>query len=714
MTSAKPMRILLTGHDPSTGDLVRAALADPRAGPFIVEDTPRLVDGLERLRGIGITAVLLDLSWPESQAIAAVEQVREAAPHVPILVIEPPDGGDVAVQAVKRGAQDHLQRDHLDSYTLPRALKQVIERQAAEEALFFERQRADVTLNSIGDAVLSIDMPGHVTYLNPVAERMTGWLRQEALGRPLADVFRIIDATTREPARNPMDQAIQLDRIVGLTPNCLLVRRDGFETAIEDSASPIHDRSGQVIGAVIVFKDVSVARALSLQAVHLAQHDFLTDLPNRMLLSDRLTQAIALARRHGQRLAVLFLDLDRFKHVNDTLGHAMGDTVLQSVARRLVSCVRSSDTVSRLGGDEFVVLLTDIETRDGASCSARQIAAALVAPHEVAHQQLHVTASIGISIYPDDGPDAETLIKCADTAMYHAKERGRHTFQFFEGEMNARAVERQWVEAGLHRALERREFVLHYQPKIDLDTGAVTGAEALVRWANPERGLMLPKDFLPIAEECGLIVPIGQWVLREACRQARAWIDEGRRPMAVAVNISAVEFGDPRFLQNLRTVLNDSRLDARYLEIELTESSLIQHADSTALTLRALKDVGVQVAIDDFGTGYSNLSYLRQFPIDVLKIDQSFVHEISAIPVGTSIVSAVISMGKSLGHRVIAEGVETGEQLAFLQSERCGEGQGYYFSRPLDAEQFIGLLEPTTDAYAEATAQRASGPASVQ
>ena len=246
-------------------------------------------------------------------------------------------------------------------------------------------------------------------------------------------------------------------------------------------------------------------------------------------------------------------------------------------------------------------------TADDAAASAQKIIAALVAPHDVAHHQLHVTATIGISIYPDDGPDAETLIKCADTAMYHAKESGRNNYQFFEPAMNARAVERQWIEAGLHRALARREFVLHYQPKIDLETGAMTGAEALIRWVHPERGLMFPKDFVPIAEDCGLIVPIGQWVLREACRQARAWIDEGRRPLAVAVNVSAVEFRDPRFLDNVRTVLNDSRLDPRYLELELTESSLIQHADSTALALQALKDMGVQVAIDDFGTGYSSL-----------------------------------------------------------------------------------------------------------
>ena len=691
--SAKATRILLIGHDPSDGHSIREALADVRYGSFIVECAPRLVDGIERQGENGIAAVLLDLSLPDSQGIAAFDQVCRAAPHVPILVIGSPEDEDVATEAIKRGAHDYLERDRLDSYTLPRALKRIIERQAAEEALFFEQQRAEVTLNSIGDAVLSTDIPGNVTYLNPVAERMTGWPPEEALGRPLTEVFQIIDATTREPARNPMDQAIQLDRIVRLTPNCLLIRRDGIETAIEDSASPIHDRRGQVIGAVIVFKDVSEARAMSLRAVYLAQHDFLTDLPNRMLLNDRLTQAIALARRHGHRLGVLFLDLDQFKHVNDSLGHGIGDRLLQSVGRRLVTCVRSSDTVSRQGGDEFVVLLSEIEHADDAATSAQKIIAALVAPYDVAYHQLHVAVTIGISIYPDDGPDAETLIKCADIAMYHAKESGRNNYHFFERQMNARAVKRQSIEADLHHALARREFVLHYQPKIDLATGAMTGAEALIRWVHPQRGLMFPRDFVPIAEDCGLMVPIGHWVLREACTQARVWIDEGRRPMAVAVNISAVEFRDPGFLENVRTVLDDSRLDARYLELELTESSLMQDAESTALALQSLTNMGVQLAIDDFGTGYSSLSYLRQFPINVLKIDQSFVHEISADPVGTSIVGAVISMGKSLGHRVIAEGVETAEQFAFLQAQRCSEGQGNYFSQPLPAEQFIRLLE---------------------
>jgi diguanylate cyclase (GGDEF)-like protein/PAS domain S-box-containing protein len=690
--SLSAVRILLLGEDPSDARLVREALANARVGSFILEWEPRLVDGLERLRGNEIAAVLLDLSPPDWQGSAAFEEVRRVAPHVPVLVVGLPD--DVVVrQAVACGAQDYIRRDRLDSYTLPRALARVIERQTAEEALHFEKQRADITLNSIGDAVLSTDLANRVTYLNPVAERMTGFPRQDAVGRPLVEVFRIIDATTREPTRNPMAEAMRLDRVVGLTPNCLLVGRNGLETAIEDSASPIHDRRGLVIGAVIVFKDVGEARATAIQIVHLAQHDVLTDLPNRLLLNDRLTQAIALARRRRHRLAVLFLDLDQFKRVNDSLGHVVGDVLLQSVARRLVTCIRSSDTVSRQGGDEFLVLLSEIARADDAATIARKMIAALVAPHDIADHQLHITGTIGISLYPDDGRDAEALIKCADTAMYYAKERGRNRFQFFEPDMHARAVERQRIEAGLHLALARSEFVLHYQPKVDLGTGMICGTEALLRWVHPERGLMSPKEFVPIAEDGGLMVPIGQWVLGEACRQARAWIDEGRRPVSVAVNISAGEFQDPGFLDHLRLVLEESRLDPRYLELELTESALLPHDGAPALVLQALKEIGVQVAIDDFGTGYSSLSYLRKFPINVLKIDQSFVHEISAVPVGMSIVCAVISMGKSLGLRVIAEGVETREQLAFLQAEGCAEGQGFYFSRPLAAGQFAELPE---------------------
>jgi len=625
--NANTLTALLISDDAADAKLIRKALSDLAHNEWRLERVQRLSDGVSRLTKEGIAAVLLDLFLPDSQGIETFEALFKAAPLVPILVLARPENEVIAWQATQLGAQDHLLKDHLDAYWLPRILRSVIERKAGEEALFIEKERAQVTLNSIGDAVLSTDIAGNVTYLNLVAEDMTGWSCQEAVGRPLAEVFQIIDGATREVAPNAMAQAVQENQTVGLTANCILVRRDGFESAIEDSAAPIHDRKGQVTGAVIVFHDVSAARAVAQKMAHLAQHDFLTDLPNRVLFSDRVANAIALARRHGKQRAVLFLDLDRFKHINDSLGHGVGDKLLQSVAQRLVACLRGSDTVSRQGGDEFVVLLSEIEHAQDAALSAEKMLLALAAPHTIAEKELHITASIGISIYPDDGQDAETLIRCADAAMYHAKDKGRNNYQFFTEDMNVRAVERQFLENSLRRALKRREFVLYYQPKIDLESGAVTGVEALIRWRHPELGLIPPAMFVPIAEDCGLIVPIGRWVLHEACRQIQAWIDAGLPSMSVAVNISAVEFQSKDFLEGVRAILKETRLNPRYLELELTESVLMQNAESTAAALIALKALGVRLAIDDFGTGYSSLSYLRQFPIDTLKIDQSFVRD---------------------------------------------------------------------------------------
>jgi len=511
-------------------------------------------------------------------------------------------------------------------------------------------------------------------------------------------VFQIIDGASREPARNPMELAVQEDRTVGLTMNCILIRRDGFESAIEDSAAPIHDRDGKVTGAVMVFHDVSMAREMAIQMSHLAQHDCLTDLPNRILLMDRLTQAISLARRNGNRLAVLFLDMDGFKHINDSLGHTVGDKVLQSIAGRLLAAVRHSDTVSRQGGDEFVVLLSEIKNARDAAISAKKMLASLTVPHSVAQHQLHVTASIGVTTYPEDGEDAETLIKNADTAMYHAKGSGRNNYKFFKKDMNVRAVERQALEEGLRYALEHEEFVLHYQPKVNLRTGEITGAEALIRWSHPDLGVLPPVQFVPIAEDSGLILPIGRWVLREACRQARVWLNEGLRAIPVGVNISSLEFRSSGFLEGVRDILKDTRLEPCYLELEMTEGVLMQRADSTASMLKALKVMGVHLAVDDFGTGYSSLSYLTRFPIDALKLDQSFVHKIAADTEHAAIINAVISMAKSLKQRVIAEGVETAEQLAFLRAQSCDEGQGYYFGPAVIPEQFAKLLKFGTSA----------------
>ncbi|QIB66908.1 putative bifunctional diguanylate cyclase/phosphodiesterase [Kineobactrum salinum] len=425
---------------------------------------------------------------------------------------------------------------------------------------------------------------------------------------------------------------------------------------------------------------------------HLAHHDTLTGLPNRILLYDRLVQAIALAQRSGKQFAVLFMDLDGFKHINDSLGHGVGDQLLQSVGKRLSGCVRQSDSICRHGGDEFVALLIDIDHPEDAALAVRKILTAIALPHHIDQQDLHISASIGISVYPDDGMDAETLIKHADTAMYHAKDKGRKTYAFFEQEMTERAIARQSTEASLRLALERHEFVLHYQPQIDLYSGAIVGVEALVRWQHPQRGLIAPGDFVPIAEDSGLILPLGRWVLREACRQAQAWQDMGLPAVSIAVNTSALEFRAKDFLVNLREILEQTRLSPRYLALELTESVLMSDANTTDTVLRELSAMGIHLAVDDFGTGYSSLSYLRRFPVDTLKIDSSFVNGMTHNADDASLVSAMISMGKSLKQRLIAEGVETAEQAAFLLEQQCDEGQGFFFARPMTAAACTPLL----------------------
>jgi diguanylate cyclase (GGDEF)-like protein/PAS domain S-box-containing protein len=444
--------ILLILADAAEAKAVRRSLLDSRDGPFKVEWVSRCSEACNRLRsleaGREIAAIVLDLFLPDSQGIETFDTLFRASPQVPILLLCHLRDEDVARLAVKRGAQDYLLEERLDGYSLAKALSNVLDRSAHAKALTRGRERAEVTLDSIGDAVISTDIAGHITYLNAVAESMTGWSRPEAYGRPLRQVLRIIDGDSREPAPDPLSMAMLQNRSVGLSANCVLIRRDGYESAIEDTTAPIREACGQVTGAVIVFHDVGVARAMSLRMSYLAQHDFLTELPNRLLLNDRLSQAIASAHRHGKSLAVLFLDVDHFKHVNDSLGHAGGDQVLKSIAARLVDCVRSSDTVSRQGGDEFVILLSEVNHAEDAAFTAAKILAAVSRPHRIEDQDLHITASIGIGVYPDDGEGAEEMLKSADHALSDAKTRGRGNHQFFCAAQAARSGRKSQTHAG--------------------------------------------------------------------------------------------------------------------------------------------------------------------------------------------------------------------------------------------------------------------------
>jgi diguanylate cyclase (GGDEF)-like protein/PAS domain S-box-containing protein len=691
MNRKSDWELLLVEDNPGDARLLREMFNEPGSHSIALTRVERMSEAESHLRVNSPDIILLDLGLPDAQGLEAVRRAHAAAPRVPIVVLTGLDDEALAAQCLQEGAQEHLIKGQIDTRGLLRALRYARERKTTDDALFEEKERAQVTLNCIGDAVICTDISGNISFLNAVAEKMTGWPWQDAAGRPLAEVMRVLDAMSRKIIPNSVSHA----RVPAAAPyaHLILVRRDGFEIPVEDSVAPIHDREGRATGAVFVIRDVSIARAMALQMSHSALHDFLTGLPNRLFLSDRIAQAIALAPRHSNKVAVLFLDLDGFKHINDSLGHPTGDKLLQSIAKRLGECVRGADTVSRQGGDEFVVLLSEVAQPEDAAITARRMLHAVARPHSIDQHDLHVTASIGVSVYPDDGMNAETLIKNADTAMYHAKENGRQSYQFFTPAMNIRAVERQSIEESLRRALERQEFALHYQPKINLATGAITGAEALIRWMHPIRGPVPPAQFIPITEDCGLIVPIGRWVLKEACKQARRWLDAGLPPMTMAVNISAIEFQDEKFLEGIFATLEETGLDPRSLELELTESVLMKRVETTESILRTLSALGVQLAIDDFGTGYSSLSYLWKFPIDALKIDQSFIRRITVSSNDTSMVAAVINLGRTLKLRVVAEGVETAEELAFLRGQRCDEAQGYYFSRPVPAAQFATLLE---------------------
>ncbi len=690
--ASQTSKVLLISDSLAVLEQMDKALSAPDIGRFEVESVRTLTDALERLTTTDIDAILLDMSLPDNLGFKSLERLLAAEPNVPILIVGDNLSQDLALQAVAKGAQDHLKTEDLHCDRVPRAIRTAIERKAAADAQFIARERALITLDSIGDAVLSTNFSGDITYLNAVAETITGWQCDEATGRPLAEVFRIIDGITRETARDPMQMAIQQDRTVGLTENCILIRRDGKEFAIEDSAAPIHDRAGRLAGAVIVFHDVTKTRAMSIELKYAAQHDALTDLPNRLLLLDRIGQAIILARRNKALLAVLFMDLDHFKNINDSLGHAIGDRLLRSISERLVASVRHSDTVSRQGGDEFVILLSSIAHSEDAGISAAKLLQAVCAPVLIDLNYLCINCSIGISIYPTDGATADKLIENADTAMYHAKEGGRNAFHFFEPKMTAKAVERQVIESGLNRAIERGEFALFYQPIVHLKTGQIAGMEALIRWQHPDWGVVFPDQFIEFAEDSGLIVKIGRWVLGEACRQTIEWQQMSLPDLMVSVNVSAVEFMDPGFVQGVRKCLSASGLAARSLKLELTEGVLMKDVEKTAGILHELNAIGIELGVDDFGTGYSSLSYLHKFPIAVLKIDRSFVHQITETGGNTAIVSAIIGLGQSLGHLVIAEGIETAAQSLYLQSRGCAMGQGYLFGRPEPADVTKRLL----------------------
>jgi diguanylate cyclase (GGDEF)-like protein len=463
------------------------------------------------------------------------------------------------------------------------------------------------------------------------------------------------------------------------------------------SGKPMFDAQGAFIGYRGIGKDITAQRENEARIHYLARNDELTGLANRSSLQEQLAHAIRQSQRHGRAIAVMFIDLDRFKNINDTLGHDVGDTLLREVGRRLNTCLRESDTLARWGGDEFVAMLEEVDSANDVALIARRVLETLALPYVVDEQEFVITASVGISAYPDDGQDAQTLLKAADIAMYRAKEAGKNNFQYYSPQMNVHSFERLTMEANLRRALERGEFLLHYQPKIDLRSGSIAGAEALIRWQHPDMGLVSPMQFIPLAEETGLIVPIGSWVLRTACAQARAWQDQGLPRMRMAVNISSRQFSQSGLLEEVMGVLEHTGLEPDLLELEITESMLMDDPQQTVKLLHQLKAIGIHLAIDDFGTGYSSLAYLKGFPVSSLKIDRSFVKDVPFDADDVAITLAIVGLAHNLRIRVTAEGVETEAQRAFLRRHGCDEIQGYLIARPLPVAEFEKLFTAPAD-----------------
>ena len=568
------------------------------------------------------------------------------------------------------------------------ACQDITERKRAEVALRESEARFRAMAEHSADWIWSIDTAGRHVFSNAQGAHALGYTQEAFIA---LDAEHLVHPDDLLRYREIFGEALATQS--GWQGVSLRWRhRDGSYRVFESSASPLFDDAGQLVGFQGVDRDITERRAAEEHIAYLAHHDALTGLPNRVLLRDRFTHALAMAERSRTRVALLFLDLDKFKRVNDTLGHAAGDQLLLEVVARLGHCTRETDTISRQGGDEFILLLNDIPDPEAVERIAGEILARIAEPVEIRGHVLNTSCSVGIAMYPDDGDDFDSLLQKADVAMYNAKDAGRNTWRFFNDQMNQQAREHLLLQNRLHQAMQFSELHLDYQPQLEIGSGRVAGVEALLRWHNDELGDVEPERFIPVAEDCGLIVPIGAWVLREACRQAQVWRRAGWPELTVSVNLSALQFRRAGLVETVAAALGESGLPPQQLELELTESILLQDVDNNLDLVRQLKALGVRLSIDDFGTGYSSLSYLKRFAVDRLKIDRSFVRDIGSDPDDAAIVRAVIQLARSLRLGIIAEGVESAEQLAFLSQEGCQEVQGYLFSRPLAPAEFEGFL----------------------
>lgn len=608
----------------------------------------------------------------------------------------------VFVELFHKTQELRAHEDHLESL--------VRQRTAALTAEIAERKRAELVIRKlssaverVADSIFMTDTNGIIEYVNPAFEEITGFSHEEAVGRTpkliksgqhSSEFYARIWTTLGE---GEIYREVLINR-----------KKDGqlYHEAV--TVTPLFDEEGECTHYIFSGKDMTERMQTQERLHHLAHHDILTDMPNRMLFVDHLKQALSRAKWHERTMAIMFVDLDRFKMVNDTLGHEAGDQLLQSIAARMQSCMREGDIAARFGGDEFAVFLNDIAARDDVVPLAKNLLNALATPFVVAGQELFVTCSVGISIFPEDGTDTQALMQNADTAMYWSKQKGGNTYHFYQAEMNAQAVERLKLENELRRAVTRKEFVLHYQPQFDLNTNAIVGVEALLRWQHPELGLVPPLKFIGLLEETGMIVAIGEWILETACVQLRQWRDAGRELVPLAINFAERQFESAELVGLISRVLQENAIDPALLVVEVTESVLMDNNDAVTDVLVGLKDMGLGFAIDDFGTGYSSLGFLKNFPVNSLKIDQAFIRDIAADAGDAAIVSTIIQMADTLGMRSVAEGVEGPLQLEFLRTHGCHFGQGTYLSPPGDAEMIDALLSPVATVAPSAHEPRAN------
>ncbi len=579
-----------------------------------------------------------------------------------------------------RGAIVTNEQDERIGFTV--SIRDITRRRQLMRDLHHEKEQWFVTLKSIGDAVMTTDDRGRVTYLNPLAEELTGWGSGEAQGNPISSIFRIVNEYSRAPVENPVERVLELGVIVGLANHTLLLSRDGREISIEDSAAPVRDNEGSLQGCVIVFRDVTEKRKLEQRIQYQANYDALTGLPNRHLFQDRLTQAIAQVQRSGRSFALLYLDVDHFKNINDRLGHPFGDHVLVELSRRFRSIVRETDTIARIGGDEFAIILEDLSDRNEALVLGRRLMNEAGVPIRIDHTKSDLTVSIGVALYPGDGTDATSLVRNTDIALYQVKKSGRNNIRFFSQEMNRTVQKHLKIASELRDGIDREQFFLHYQPIVDLERSRAIGVEALVRWKH-RRTIRYPDEFIPVAEEMGLIVPLGNWILKAALRQMREWREQSFHLMRMTVNVAVKQIQSNGFADFLEFLLRENRLDPALLEIEITERTLLFQDHHVLTTLSRIGALGVRISIDDFGTGYSSLNYIRNFPVNTLKIDRSFLQNLFSNRYDQAIVRTILTMAQALSLGVVAEGVERGDQERFLRDNGCVLVQGFYYGRPV-------------------------------